>query len=99
MGLPVSVHLHGPGAGGRAAADAVAEVFASLRRADALFSTFKPDSQVSRLRRDELPSADRDPLLCTVVALCERARAGTAGYFDARVGTADFDPSGLVKGW
>jgi thiamine biosynthesis lipoprotein len=99
MGLPVSIHVRGPQAAGSAAAEAVRAVFASLRRDDALFSTFKPDSQVSRLRRGELPAGRWDPLLRTVVELCGHARADTAGYFDARVGGPDFDPSGLVKGW
>src|SRR4051812_46719142 len=99
MGLPVSVHVRGPDATGAGAERAVAAVFASLRRADDLFSTYRPDSQVSRLRRGDLPADGWDPLLRTVIELCRRARAETAGYFDARVGGPDFDPSGLVKGW
>jgi thiamine biosynthesis lipoprotein len=99
MGLPISVHLRGPHAAGRAAEAAVAAAFASLRRADTLFSTFRSDSQVSRLRRGALPGDERDPLLDTVLDLCEQARTDTAGYFDARVGRPEFDPSGLVKGW
>jgi thiamine biosynthesis lipoprotein len=99
MGLPISIHVRGPQAGGPAAADAARAVFASLRRDDALFSTYKPDSQVSQLRRGELPDGRWDPLLRTVVELCECARADTDGYFDARVGGPGFDPSGLVKGW
>ncbi|MDT4988328.1 MAG: FAD:protein transferase, partial [Micromonosporaceae bacterium] len=97
MGLPVSVHVRGPEATGDAAERAVAAVFASLRHADALFSTYRPDSQVSRVRRGELTAAGWDPLLRSVVTLCERARADTDGFFDARVATPDFDPSGLVK--
>jgi thiamine biosynthesis lipoprotein len=99
MGLPVSVHVRGPDATGDAAERAVAAVFASLRHADRLFSTYRPESQVSRVRRGELAADGWDPLLRTVVALCERARADTDGFFDARVATPDFDPSGLVKGW
>ncbi|WP_199235857.1 hypothetical protein [Micromonospora sp. S4605] len=47
MGLPVSVHVRGPGADSPAAADAVAGVFAELRAMDAVFSPYRPDSRLS----------------------------------------------------
>jgi thiamine biosynthesis lipoprotein len=100
MGLPVSVHVRGPGAGGRAAAGAVAAVFAELRDVDAAFSTYREDSLVSALNRGEPVD---DPLVLTVLGLCTEAANRTGGYFDARLpgpsGGTWFDPSGLVKGW
>ena len=41
MGLPVSIHLRGPRARGDATAAVVREAFGELRRADALFSTYR----------------------------------------------------------
>jgi thiamine biosynthesis lipoprotein len=74
--------------------------FAELRRADELFSPFKPSSQISLLRQGAT-SLDRcDPEVRQVLALCEQLRHVTGGYFDAyAAGPDQLDPCGLVKGW
>ncbi len=83
-----------------AAAEAVEEAFAWLRRVDEVFSPFRPDSQVSRLRDGRLALAGCDPDVRQVLALCEDLRVQTGGYFDARAaGPGRLDPCGLVKGW
>src|ERR1700752_3028888 len=68
----------------------------SLHEADARFSTYRADSEISRLARGELcaPSAD----VCAVLERCERLREETGGFFDARA-SGRLDPSALVKGW
>ncbi len=99
MGMPISVHLRGPAALGAGAEHAVAALFASLRDADAMFSAYRPDSQVSRLRRGELDLDGCDPAVREVHDLCARAREATDGYFDAWAPTRGFDPTGLVKTW
>jgi FAD:protein FMN transferase len=111
MGMPVSIHLRGPGLDARPGdpalnprlEPAVAAAFAGLREVDALFSTWIPDSQVSRLQRGELALADCDPRVREVAALCEQARDRTGGWFDADLpgpdGVRRWDPTGLVKGW
>jgi FAD:protein FMN transferase len=85
---------------GSAVDQAIEEAFASLRRADAMFSPYRPDSQISRLR-DGRVSLDRcDPDVRTVLSFCEDLRRATAGYFDAyAAGPGRLDPCGLVKGW
>ncbi|MGW4523969.1 FAD:protein FMN transferase [Amycolatopsis sp. NPDC004378] len=76
----------------------IADVVAGLHRVDALFSTFRPDSEVSRIGRGELAIADADPDVAAVFGLCEQFEAESGGYFTARWrGTPD--PTGLVKGW
>jgi FAD:protein FMN transferase len=71
-----------------------------LRRADATFSTYKDDSEISRLNRGELALEDAHPDVREVLARCEELRVITDGYFDAgRVYEHGVDPSGLVKGW
>jgi len=71
-----------------------------LRRADAIFSTYKDDSEISRLNRGELALEDAHPDVHEVLARCEELRVITDGYFDAsRVYEHGIDPSGLVKGW
>lgn len=103
MGLPVSVHVRGPAAHNPEAAHAVEAVFESLRADDEMFSTWKPGSPVSRIRRGELALEDADARVREVEALCQEASRRTGGSFTAWLpgpdGTLTFDPTGLVKGW
>src|SRR5947209_6334834 len=85
MGLPVSVHVRGPQARAQHVADAVQRAFALLHEADARFSTYRPDSEVSRIDRGELTPADASPVLREVLALADRARQATGGLFDVRL--------------
>jgi thiamine biosynthesis lipoprotein len=74
--------------------------FAALRRADELFSPFKPSSQISQLRQGASSLERCDPDVREVLSLCERLRHETGGYFDAyAAGPDQLDPCGLVKGW
>lgn len=96
MGMAIGVDVRG----GEAGPGAVDRVFAWLRRVDALFSTYREESEISRLRRGDLSLADAHPLVREVLARCERLRVATGGYFDVRAaGPGALDPSGLVKGW
>jgi len=94
MGMPVTAHVRDRGFAG-AGLDAA---FAWLRNVDALFSTYRPESEISRLEADTLALADAGPLVREVLDRCEALRTETGGYFDARARGA-LDPSGLVKGW
>jgi thiamine biosynthesis lipoprotein len=91
MGMPVTATVRDPGFEPRA----LDAAFAELRAADARFSTYRADSEISRVGRGELaPGA----LASEVLDACEALREATGGYFDARAGGA-LDPSGYVKGW
>src|SRR5579862_1530262 len=74
------------------------EVFDWLRLVDRTFSTYKEDSEISRLDRGELALDEASPDVRLVLDECERLRERTGGYFDARA-AGRVDPSGLVKGW
>jgi thiamine biosynthesis lipoprotein len=103
MGMPVSVHVRGPQAGDDRVGKAVEALFAELRAVDSTFSTYRDDSEISRLRRGEIDLAACSRDVREVAALCEAARLRTAGAFDANLpdgnGRPSFDPTGLVKGW
>lgn len=79
-------------------AETLRGVLALVHRLDRLCSTYRPDSEVSRLRRGELALKDCDPDVQQAAELCDDAWRCTEGWFDARAGSA-FDPSGVVKGW
>jgi thiamine biosynthesis lipoprotein len=80
---------------------AVEAAFDHFREVDARFSTYKPDSEVSRLNRGEIREQDCSDQLRDVLDMCEVARQISDGYFDIRGHRRDgeLDPSGLVKGW
>ena len=80
----------------KAAIDEVQDFFYQVDRD---FSTFKSDSQVSRIRRGELSIDDSSKYVQQVWALCEFSRDLTLGAFDPWKAEGGFDPSGLVKGW
>jgi thiamine biosynthesis lipoprotein len=97
MGTAISLDVRDASVAPRALDDA----FEYLRRVDSRFSTYKPESEVSRLSRGEIEESDCSPELREVLELCERLRRDSEGYFDIRAHRTDggLDPSGLVKGW
>ncbi|MHA6758568.1 FAD:protein FMN transferase [Streptacidiphilus sp. PAMC 29251] len=97
MGTVVSFDIR-DGASDAAARDALRQAVSWLHRVDAVFSTYRTDSQISRLGRGELTLADCDPEVAEVLALGEQAERASAGWFSVRAGRA-LDPSGVVKGW
>jgi len=74
------------------------EVFAWFHEVDAHFSTFRSDSEISRLGRGELGVSDCTRDVREVLFLCEEVRRTSEGSFDIWHG-GRCDPSALVKGW
>lgn len=104
MGMPISIHLrHAEGPAAPDAEAAVAQAFSHLRRVDRVFSTWRDDSDLMRVRRGEFSEADGHPWLREVREVCEDAERRTRGLFRASLpgpgGAPVHDPTGLVKGW
>ena len=96
MGMPVVVDVRDEDVD----ENVLRQMFDWLRIADATFSTYKEDSEISRLNRGEVTLAETHPDVREVLDRCEALRIETDGYFDVRAASADaIDPSGLVKGW
>ncbi len=99
MGTMVSVDVRPPLVAERVLDD----LFEQLRDVEARFSTYRPDSEISRLGRGELRVEDCSLDVRHVLAACDHLAAATGGAFDARRrgadGTVVLDPSGYVKGW
>jgi FAD:protein FMN transferase len=96
MGTVVTIDVYplpGSGALDFAAARTV------LQRADEVFSTWRPDSPVSRLRRGEIAAVDAPPEVSAVLTACGTARELSDGWFDPWAMPGGFDPTGYVKGW
>ena len=91
------------------APDAVDAVYRWFHRVDELFSTWRDDSEVSRLAHGTLDRRDVSDEVNEVLDLCDWLRAETWGGYDANVGAdprvtpreglGRIDPSGAVKGW
>jgi len=94
MGMPIYLDVRDA----RPDPDVIETMFDWLRWVDATFSTYKPESEISRIGRGELDVEDAHSHVRSVLARCEELRGETSGFFDARAG-GSLDPSGLVKGW
>jgi len=84
-----------------------------LHWVDATFSTYRSDSQISRLNRGEMTASELHPDVTAVLERCAELHQETDGYFDiaapyrrdgsapaaGRGGPGSIEPSGLVKGW
>ena len=103
MGMPISLALRGRHTDDAPALEAWAGVLADLHEVDRVFSTYRDDSFVSRLGREEITVEDCPPEVAEVLALGEQARVQSGGAFDVRRpgpdGRVVLDPSGVVKGW
>ena len=97
MGTAIGLDLRSPEVP-QAAIDAA---FDHLRDIDARFSTYRADSEISRLGWGELSAAECSQGVREVLERCEELRVLSRGYFDIRAHRADgrLDPSGFVKGW
>lgn len=94
MGIPIIVEV----VDASVTTDAFDQVFAYLDYVDRKFSTYKPESEISRINRGELSVAQASEDMRLIFALAEETRQDTAGYFDIRH-NGHIDPSGIVKGW
>jgi thiamine biosynthesis lipoprotein len=109
MGMPIRIDVQD-----RYVDPAVLDTaFNWLRWVDATFSTYKQDSEISRLNRGELTLAEAHPHVRFVLERCEQLCQETDSYFDiwtahlpvpvikqsGDVIAVGIDPSGFVKGW
>ncbi|MGI8677566.1 MAG: FAD:protein FMN transferase [Jatrophihabitans sp.] len=94
MGTVFTIDVRPPGV----PACAVADVIDWLHQVDAIYSTYLPDSVVSRLRDGRLARGAAGEQVRAVLAQCDQLERITGGAFSAWAG-GELDPSGYVKGW
>jgi thiamine biosynthesis lipoprotein len=100
MGMPITVEIVG---GMEASLNAVFDYFTSV---DARFSTYKLESEITKINRGKLGESGYSAEMREVFALAKETKRDSDGYFDIRTprrlpagGQGPIDPSGLVKGW
>jgi len=77
----------------------IARACATLQHADEVFSTWQPDSPVSRLRAGGILVAQAPAEVACVLERCAAARELSRGWFDPWAMPGGVDPTGYVKGW
>ena len=95
MGIPMSIDIRDAAD----AAPAAERAFAGLRAADARFSTYRPDSEVSRANAAAGTSDETSADFREVVAIGEQVVRASGGAFRMRRPDGTWDLDGIVKGW
>ena len=95
MGMPIAVEIADYSAG----KDIFGEVFGYFEYVDGKFSTYKKESEISKINRKEISEKDWSGDMREVFALSEKTKKETNGFFDIKTPEGEYDPSGLVKGW
>jgi FAD:protein FMN transferase len=94
MGMPITVKILDPQVT-NVEMEAVFDYFTYI---DNKFSTYKGDSEISRINKGLLKISRASADMQQILKLCEQTKKTTGGYFEIdHFGT--LDPSGLVKGW
>lgn len=94
MGMPITIEVVDP----IVSSDDLEKVFAYFISVDETFSTYKATSEISKINRGELPTAEYSEDMKAILALSEQTKKDTYGYFDIEHDGL-YDPSGIVKGW
>src|SRR5258708_1367626 len=80
---------------------AIDALVAELERLEAMFSTFRPSSEISRINRGELDVGRSSPEVRDVLVACAWLERDSGGAFCIHPPEQPdtIDPSGYVKGW
>lgn len=94
MGMPITIEVVDP----QVTAQNIQEIFSYFTYIDEKFSTYKAESEITKINNGVLSLKDASPQMRLVLRLCEQTKKETQGYFDI-LHKGKRDPSGLVKGW
>jgi thiamine biosynthesis lipoprotein len=101
MGMPIEIEIVPTSLKlrGASAHEMLEKAFAYLVSVDKQFSTYKEDSEISKINRGEITESEMSEGMKEVFALAEKTKKETNGYFNIRHPDGHLDPSGIVKGW
>jgi thiamine biosynthesis lipoprotein len=100
MGTTASIHVH-DAAPLELVNAAIDEVLAELDRLEAMFSTYRSDSEISRVNDGLMHLGDCSREVVEVLDACTWLEQASNGAFDIRPNGlgGPIDPAGFVKGW
>lgn len=99
MGTSMSVDIRGPGSGADGVRDAIGRAFAVLQADDRRFSTYRDDSEVSRINNGCSTLQNASPELLEVLRIGAELELQSHGAFCCLDPEGRLDPSAIVKGW
>jgi thiamine biosynthesis lipoprotein len=95
MGMPAILEI----VDARASEADIDEVFNYFNHVDEKFSTYKEESEISKINRGEVLQEAFSDEMKEVLQLAKETKEETQGYFDVTTPEGSIDPSGVVKGW
>jgi thiamine biosynthesis lipoprotein len=94
MGMPVTINVVDK----NVTDEDINEVFSYFHYIDSKFSTYKKNSEISQINREEIKEKDFSLDMKKIISLCEKTKKETNGFFDIN-NNGLRDPSGIVKGY
>jgi len=94
MGMPITVEIVDD-----APSRLMDDVFDYFTDVDKRFSLYKSESEISEYNRGDKELAELSAEMLEVLALADRTKTQTNGYFEVKRPDGLLDPSGIVKGW
>ena len=99
MGTSMSVDIREAGSGADDVQDAIRRAFAVLQTDDRRFSTYRDDSEVSRINDGRSTLQEASPELLAVLRISAELKLLSHGAFCCHDPDGRLDPSAIVKGW
>jgi thiamine biosynthesis lipoprotein len=94
MGMPISVEV----SDNHVIEKDFEPVYAYFAAVDERFSTYKPDSEITKINSGEINAENFSDQMKEIFALAEKTKKQSNGFFDIKH-NGIIDPSGIVKGW
>lgn len=95
MGMPISIEICHE----NVTNTFLEKIFAYFASIDERFSTYKHESEISKINRGEIPEEQFSEEMKEIFSFAEMTKKETNGYFDIMTPEGAIDPSGLVKGY
>jgi FAD:protein FMN transferase len=94
MGMPITIEV----ADAKVTESDIASIFDYFASVDRMFSTYKKESEISRLNTGEITKKQVSTDVRQILQLADDTKKESHGYFNIEH-NGKIDPSGIVKGW
>lgn len=95
MGMPITVEVIDP-----SVTDVTFDkVFAYFEYVDNTFSTYKENSEITKINKKKINDEDWSADMKIIFELSLQTKKETNNYFNIQRADGTYDPSGIVKGW
>jgi thiamine biosynthesis lipoprotein len=95
MGMPIIVEI----VDSNVSKQSFALVFDYFKSVDERFSTYKDNSEITKINQGKLKQEEYSKDMQEIFYLAEKTKQETNNFFDIKKPDSSLDPSGIVKGW